>query len=71
MNSHAFNILMQPFLKTLNHHALYLFIFLGFLPPRPFRGKGMVAFLCNMLILCGGTQYPEPGNYMKFPIFEV
>lgn len=58
LNNSAFNILMQRFLKS-SQSSCTLFSFLRF---PPFRGKGMVAFLCNMLILRGGTRYSEPGN---------
>lgn len=66
LNSCAFNILMQLLLKTLIMHFYFLAIPA---PPPPFllHRKGMVAFLCNMLILHGGTWYSKPGNQMEFP----
>lgn len=43
VNSHAFSILMQPFRKTLNHHALYLFIFFRVSPPPlPWKRHGCI-----------------------------
>lgn len=62
----------MPLIFSRNHFwRLSLTMHFIFFRVPPFHGKGMVAFLCNMLILHGGTWYPEPGNYMKFPIFEV
>lgn len=49
LNSSAFNILMQLFLKTLIMH------FIIFRVPPSLHGKGIVVFLCNVLILCGET----------------
>lgn len=50
LNGSAFNILMQLFLKTLIMHFIIFRV-----PPPSLHGKGMVVFLCNMLILRGET----------------
>lgn len=54
LNSSAFNILMQLFLKTLILHFI-IFRVPPAPPPSSLHGKGMVVFLCNMLTLCGET----------------